>query len=98
MSVRQRMAEVHLDCNVVLVGDSRVGKSALVSRFVNNKFTEVREERIFAKRTYTSTILRRTDRTTQPFFFSYHVSFCSVSHYLSTPLSVFFLCVYANLV
>ena len=42
-SVRHRLTEVrHADCNVVLVGDVRVGKSALVNRFINNKFTEVR--------------------------------------------------------
>ena len=40
-SVRQRLTEARHDCNVVLVGDVRVGKSALISRFINNKFNEV---------------------------------------------------------
>ena len=41
-SVKYRMAEARRnECNVVLVGDVRVGKSALVNRFINNKFTEV---------------------------------------------------------
>jgi len=39
-SVRHRLTEVRHDCNVVLVGDVRVGKSALVNRFINNKFGE----------------------------------------------------------
>ena len=41
-SVRQRLTEARIDCNVVLVGDVRVGKSALVNRFLNNRFVEVR--------------------------------------------------------
>ena len=41
-SVRQRLTENRHDCNVVLVGDVRVGKTALVDRFLNNKFIEVR--------------------------------------------------------
>ena len=41
-SVRHRFDEVRHDCNVVLVGDVRVGKSALVNRFIHNKFQEVR--------------------------------------------------------
>ena len=40
-SVRHRLAEIRHECNVVLVGDVRVGKSALVNRFINNKFSEV---------------------------------------------------------
>ena len=40
----QRMAEFCHECNVVVVGDCRVGKSALVSRFVCAKFSEVRTE------------------------------------------------------
>ena len=40
-SVRHRLSEPRHDCNVVLVGDCRVGKSALVNRFINNKFVEV---------------------------------------------------------
>ena len=40
-SVRHRLSEFRQDCNVVLVGDVRVGKSALVNRFINNKFSEV---------------------------------------------------------
>ena len=40
-SVRHRLTEVRHDCNVVLVGDVRVGKSSLVNRFINNKFNEV---------------------------------------------------------
>jgi len=32
------------DCNVILVGDVRVGKTALANRFVHGKFSEVREE------------------------------------------------------
>jgi GTPase SAR1 family protein len=40
-SVRQRLSETRHDCNVVLVGDCRVGKSSLVNRFVNTKFSEV---------------------------------------------------------
>ena len=40
-SVRHRFDEVRHDCNVVLVGDVRVGKSALVNRFIHNKFSEV---------------------------------------------------------
>jgi len=39
-SVRHRLSEFRQDCNVVLVGDVRVGKSALVNRFINNKFSE----------------------------------------------------------
>lgn len=41
-SVRQRLSEARHDCNVVLIGDCRVGKTALAHRFINNKFTEVR--------------------------------------------------------
>ena len=40
-SVRHRLTQVRHECNVVLVGDVRVGKSALVNRFINNKFNEV---------------------------------------------------------
>ncbi len=40
-SVRHRLSEARHDCNVVLVGDVRVGKTALVNRFINNKFSEV---------------------------------------------------------
>ena len=32
-------SKFRLDCNIV--GDVRVGKSALVNRFINNKFSEV---------------------------------------------------------
>ncbi len=39
-SVR-RMAEFEHSVNVVVAGDCRVGKSALVSRFVSSKFPEV---------------------------------------------------------
>ena len=46
-SVRHRLAEVRHECNVVLVGDVRVGKSALVNRFINNKFSEVSLEQVF---------------------------------------------------
>ena len=46
-SVRHRLAEVRHECNVVLVGDVRVGKSALVNRFINNKFSEVSLDRVF---------------------------------------------------
>ena len=49
-SVRHRLAEVRHECNVVLVGDVRVGKSALVNRFINNKFSEVSLDRVFFKR------------------------------------------------
>ena len=45
-SVRHRLAEVRHECNVVLVGDVRVGKSALVNRFINNKFSEVSLDRV----------------------------------------------------
>ena len=34
--------EQRYDCNVVLVGDCKVGKTAIASRFVNTKFSEVR--------------------------------------------------------
>ena len=36
-------AESEVSCNVVLVGDAGVGKSALVSRVVFDKFVEVRK-------------------------------------------------------
>lgn len=46
-SVRHRLAEARQDCcNVVLVGDVRVGKTALVNRFIQNRFTEVRRTKI----------------------------------------------------
>ena len=41
-SVRHRLAEARHDCNVVLVGDAKVGKSSLINRFMNNKFSEVK--------------------------------------------------------
>ena len=34
--------EQRYDCNVVLVGDCKVGKTALANRFVSTKFSEVR--------------------------------------------------------
>jgi GTPase SAR1 family protein len=40
-SVRHRLSEARHDCNVVLIGDARVGKTALVNRFIHNKFSEV---------------------------------------------------------
>ena len=40
-SIRHRLSKFRQDCNVVLVGDVRVGKSALVNFFMNNKFSEV---------------------------------------------------------
>ena len=38
----KRQQDVTSTCTVVLVGDPRVGKTALVNRLVANKFTEVR--------------------------------------------------------
>jgi GTPase SAR1 family protein len=43
-SVRHRLAEARHDCNVVLIGDAKVGKSALINRFINNKFSEVKTD------------------------------------------------------
>lgn len=38
----KRQQEVTSTCTVVLVGDPRVGKTALVNRLIANKFSEVR--------------------------------------------------------
>ena len=45
----KRQQDVHgtSTCTVVLVGDPRVGKTALVNRLVANKFTEVRQKNIY---------------------------------------------------
>ena len=37
----KRQQEASSTCTVVLVGDSRVGKTALVNRLIANKFSEV---------------------------------------------------------
>lgn len=58
-SVRQRLSEARHDCNVVLVGDVRVGKSALVNRFINNKFSENYRATSFEKFTTSALVANR---------------------------------------
>eukprot|EP00093_Oithona_nana_P004500 04500.XXX_4285_356_1 [CDS] Oithona nana genome sequencing. len=58
-SVRQRLTEARMDCNVVLVGDVRVGKSALLNRFLNNRFAEAYKPTAFEKSTSSAMVAGR---------------------------------------
>lgn len=58
-SVRHRLSEARHDCNVVLIGDSKVGKSALVYRFINNKFSEGYRATSFEKLTTSALVANR---------------------------------------
>jgi len=53
------LSEPRHDCNVVLVGDCRVGKSALVNRFINNKFNEYYRATQFEKYTTSALVANR---------------------------------------
>ena len=53
----KRQQDVTSTCTVVLVGDPRVGKTALVNRLVANKFTEVRRpQNIFIFRIHSKVV------------------------------------------